>query len=267
MAPEGDADHDDDDGEHDRERSRAGAGRCPRARCCPARLAGATRSSPVAESFQIAQATRRLPGEEHGADRRGPPSWEPDRVGDHAGADEHRADDRSVDRAARRPGGTRSGKLGGDELADDRADQAEAEHHRPEPLPDRGEQHQAPRQRGEQDVADVGDLHRDRAAVGTAAQAHGNRQHHGDAEDRRRLGEQLVDVRPRRRSARRWRRTRRRRPSARRMRRGRRGRRRPTSRSSPDDASFGSDEVRATWHGHRTSTMKVPVCPPIATPA
>ena len=233
----------------------------------PARLAGATRSSPV-PVVPDRPGDAGLPGEDHGADRRGRPSWEPDRVGDHAGADEHRADDRTVDRAAR---AAQAARDPGSSVAISWPTIAPT---RPKlNIIDRNrcqigvKQHQAPRQRGEQDVADVGDLHRDRAAVGTAAQAHGNRQHHGDAEDRRRLGEQLVDVhlvadqpvdgvghdddgrQP--------------------------GEReevdavgdRPTSRSSPDDASSGSDEVRATWHGHRTSPKKVPVCPPIATPA
>ena len=43
-------------------------------------------------------------------------------------------------------------------------------------------------------MADVGHLDRDRAPVGTAAQAHRDGEDHGDPEDRRCLGEQLVDV-------------------------------------------------------------------------
>ncbi len=166
----------------------------PQSAMLPARLAGAIRSMPGGRVVPDRPGDRGLPGDEQGADAGRSPSGEPDGVGDHAGADEQRTDDGAVDRTARRPGRARTRKLGGDELADDRADQAEAEHHRPEALPDRREEHQLPRQRCQQHVTDVGDLHRDRAAVGAAAQAHGHRQHHGDAEDRRCLGEQHVDV-------------------------------------------------------------------------
>ena len=190
---EGETDHDHADGEHDGECIERALVDAPERDV--AREVG--RGDPLQPGGRIVPdrpGDGSLPGDEHGTDAGGAPAGEPDGVGDDAGTDEQRADDRTVDRAARRPGGPRSGKLGGDELAHDRPDQAEAEHHRAEALPDRREEHELPRQRCQQHVTDVGDLHRDRAAVGTTAQTHGHGQHHGDAEDRRRLGEQHVDV-------------------------------------------------------------------------
>ncbi len=121
---------DDDHGRNDRQASRRAAGRSPRERRC--RRDWPERPGRRPRPCRSRSPTRRLPAMPRRRCRRV--------LAAHRGrwtacastpdADEQRADDRPVDRAARRPRGAGADQFGGDELADDRADEPEAEHRR-----------------------------------------------------------------------------------------------------------------------------------------
>ena len=106
VATEHQTDHDDDDGEHDRQHVERALVDAPERD-----VAGeVARRDPRETGRRVVPdppGDRRLPGEEQRADAGGCPARKPDGVGDDAGADEQRADDRPVDRTARRPGGAR----------------------------------------------------------------------------------------------------------------------------------------------------------------
>ena len=131
-------------------------------------------AEPVAGSRPAPRDRRRLGGEQHGGERRGDPAREC------RGHERRRRRRRRRGRRAPRqprtggPRRRRAGQPARGELSGDRPDHRAGERHRPHPLADRAQQHLAARDRGEQQVAGIAALQRDRPAVAATAQPDGD---------------------------------------------------------------------------------------------
>ena len=131
-------------------------------------------ADPVARSRPAPRDRRRLGGEQHGGERRGDPTRDAEGMDDDGNGDEGEAGER---RRGPRTGGPRcrrAGQPARGELSGDRPDHRAGERHRPHPLADRAQQHLAARDRGEQQVAGITALQRDRPSVAAAAQPDGD---------------------------------------------------------------------------------------------
>ncbi len=128
---------------------------------------------------------RALGGEKDQGEGGRHPARERQGVDDDGDSDEGEAGERSRGRPAGGPRRRRARQPPGGELSGDRPGDCAGEGNGPHPLADRAQQHLAPRDRGEHQVAGVADLQRDRSAVASAAQTDGDRGD-GDEPDHRR---------------------------------------------------------------------------------